>query len=300
MSIPESQLERWSHQGSITQSAQTYNSIKGVLEADGTPYAGKDFKVFLQGSYGNDTNIYTESDVDIVIQSNEAFYYDLDWLADEQKAAFHTAYPGSASYGYEEFKTDVVKVLKAQYGDAVTVGPKAIAIAARGSRRKADVIAAVQYRQYWKFLNRAEPSYNEGICFFGSDGTRIANFPKQHSANLTRRHQASGQWFKPVVRILKNARERLKDDAVIKSDVAPSYYLEGLLYNVPVEMFGSSYSDSLGGALEWLKTAEKKDFLCANERYYLLRENSPVTWRAAKCEEFLAAMQELWDNWYEN
>lgn len=300
MSIPESQLERWSHQGSITQSAQTYNSIKGVLEADGTPYAGKDFKVFLQGSYGNDTNIYSESDVDIVIQSNEAFYYDLDWLADEQKAAFHTAYPGSASYGYEEFKADVVKVLKAQYGDAVTVGPKAIAIAASGSRRKADVIAAVQYRQYWKFLNRAEPSYHEGICFFGSDGTRIANFPKQHSANLTRRHQASGQWFKPVVRILKNARERLKDDAVIKADVAPSYYLEGLLYNVPVEMFGSSYSDSLGGALEWLKTADKKDFLCANERYYLLRENSPVTWRAAKCDEFLAAMQELWDNWYDN
>lgn len=299
MSIPESQLETWAHQGSITQSAQTYASIKRVLESDETPYAGKNFKVFLQGSYGNDTNIYAESDVDVVIQSNEAFYYDLDWLTDGQKAAFHTAHPGSASYGYQQFKNDVVGVLKAQYGDAVTVGPKAIAVAAGGSRRKADVIAAVQHRQYWEFTNRGEPAYHEGICFFASDGTRIANFPKQHSANLTRRHQASGKWFKPLARILKNARERLKDDGVIKADVAPSYYLEGLLYNVPVELFGSSYSDSLRAALSWLKKAAKQDFLCANERYYLLRENSAVTWRAAKCDEFLLAMEELWDGWYD-
>ena len=58
MPIPESQLETWSHQGSITQSSNTYNTIKNVLEASTTPYAGKNFKVFLQGSYGNDTNIY--------------------------------------------------------------------------------------------------------------------------------------------------------------------------------------------------------------------------------------------------
>ena len=67
MPIPESQLETWSHQGSITQSSNTYNAIKSVLEANTTPYAGKNFKVFLQGSYGNDTNIYAESDVDIMV-----------------------------------------------------------------------------------------------------------------------------------------------------------------------------------------------------------------------------------------
>ncbi|OHD48947.1 MAG: hypothetical protein A2096_10405 [Spirochaetes bacterium GWF1_41_5] len=50
------------------QSSNTFNSIKNVLEDSSTPYAGKNFKVFLQGSYGNDTNIYTESDVGIVIR----------------------------------------------------------------------------------------------------------------------------------------------------------------------------------------------------------------------------------------
>ena len=67
MSIPEYQLDTWSKQGSVTGSSGTYNAIKNVLEATNTPYADKDFSVFLQGSYGNDTNIYAESDVDILV-----------------------------------------------------------------------------------------------------------------------------------------------------------------------------------------------------------------------------------------
>jgi hypothetical protein len=67
---------------------------------------------------------------------------------------------------------------------------------------------------------------------------------------------------------------------------------------VPLDLLGSSYSESLRKALDWLKEVEKKDFVCANERYYLLRD-SPVTWRANKCDEFLAAMRELWDDWYD-
>ena len=74
MAIPESQLETWSHQGSVTQSSNTYNTIKSVLEASTTPYADKNFEVFLQGSYGNDTNIYAESDVDIVIRLDDCFH----------------------------------------------------------------------------------------------------------------------------------------------------------------------------------------------------------------------------------
>ena len=77
MAIPEAQLETWSHQGSVTQSSSTYNTIKRVVEETGAPYAGKDFKVFLQGSYGNDTNIYAESDVDTVIVLNDCWQSDL-------------------------------------------------------------------------------------------------------------------------------------------------------------------------------------------------------------------------------
>ena len=43
MAIPESQLDTWSHQGSVTQSSNTYNTIKSALEASTTPYAGKNY-----------------------------------------------------------------------------------------------------------------------------------------------------------------------------------------------------------------------------------------------------------------
>jgi len=41
MGIPESQLETWSHQGSVTQSSSTYETIKRALEAADAKYAGK-------------------------------------------------------------------------------------------------------------------------------------------------------------------------------------------------------------------------------------------------------------------
>lgn len=80
MAIPESQLDTWSHQGSITQSCATYATVKRSNEASDTKYADKSYEVFLQGSYGNDTNIYAESDVDVVIRLDSVYYYDTSAL----------------------------------------------------------------------------------------------------------------------------------------------------------------------------------------------------------------------------
>src|SRR5690606_1413551 len=200
MPIPESQLETWSHQGSITQSSNTYNTIKSVLEDSTTPYAGRNFKVFLQGSYGNDTNIYAESDVDIVIRLDDCFHSDLESLSDDEKSAYKQAF-SDATYTHTDFKRDVLSVLEDQYGSAVKTGDKAIAIDASGSRRKSDVIVATQFRRYFKFRSASDSEYVEGICFFNAAGERIANYPKQHSANLTVKHQASSKWLKPMARV---------------------------------------------------------------------------------------------------
>ena len=87
MAIPEDQLDTWSHQGAIAGSSSTYATIKNVLESATAPYAGKDYKVFLQGSYGNDTNVYSESDVDIVIRLDSSFESDLTQLEPAEVAA---------------------------------------------------------------------------------------------------------------------------------------------------------------------------------------------------------------------
>lgn len=297
MPIPESQLETWSHQGSITQSSSTYNTIKNVLEASTTPYAGKNFKVFLQGSYGNDTNIYAESDVDIVVRLDDCFQSDLKLLKEAEKEAYKSAFR-NATYTHVDFKRDVLSVLLQEYGDAVTTGDKAIAIDANGSLRKADVIVAIQFRRYFKFSTASDSEYVEGICFWNSKGKLIANYPKQHSANLTAKHQSTSNWFKPMARVFKNMRSRMVTDGLIEAGVAPSYYIEGLLYNVPKMKLTSSYQECVVNALKWYRQeASKSDLVCANEQYYLLRDGYDTCWTQANCDAFVKAAIELWNEW---
>ena len=94
MAIPESQLDTWSHQGSVQQSCDTYATVKRALEARDTKYADKSFDVFLQGSYGNDTNIYAESDVDVVIRTDSIYYYDTSALNPQELQIFQSLFYG--------------------------------------------------------------------------------------------------------------------------------------------------------------------------------------------------------------
>ena len=296
MPIPDEQLQVWSHQGSIAQSRDTYNAVKRVLEAAGTPYAGHAYSVFLQGSYGNDTNIYAESDVDIVIALNSTFHRDLEALPQDQKDAYLLAYE-DATYTYAEFKRDVLKVLNDAYRQDVDPGDKAIAIAANGGRRKSDVIAATKYRRYHRFRVIGDEDYDEGICFWNKAGVQIANYPKQHSTNCTQKHQATKNRFKPMARVLKNMRGRMIAKGLLDAGIASSYYLEGLLYNVPDDKFVASLSDTFVNTYNWLIEADRSKFVCANEQYYLLRPGEQVTWRAEKCQTFLNAARTFWETW---
>jgi len=297
MAIPESQLETWSHQGSITQSADTYAAIKVALESADAKYTNRNFEVFLQGSYGNNTNIFAESDVDVVIRYDGAFYHDLLSLPLEQQNAFKASF-SDGTYPYNDFKGHVQGALGAAFGDSVKPGKKAIKIEASGSRRSADVVVAFKYRRYHRFNSLSDQSYDVGIAFFKTDGTRIANYPKQHSENCTSKHQVTANNFKPIVRIFKNMRSKLVDDGLIDKGTAPSYYIEGLLYNAPNTCFSGTYADMVLNILRWLhRTTDRTKFVCANEQYYLLRDNEHVCWPIADGEKFIGAVIRLWDNW---
>lgn len=295
MAVPESQLETWSRQGSISQSSSTYATIKRALEAPDTKYAGKSYEVFLQGSYGNDTNIYGESDVDVVIRLDSIYHYDIDALTAAEQASFNAVrIPGA--YAYADYKADVTAALVKSFSAAeVNPGKKAVKIKANGNRRSADVVIATQFRRYYSGI--LGPQFESGICFFNANGDRIVNYPKQHSANCTTKHQATNQWFKPMVRILKNMRSRLVDDDSIEQGSAPSYFIEGLLYNFPNEKFGVSYGDTFVAAINWILEAERKNFVCANEEFYLVRDSAAECWPCGSCDGFLKALTQLWNEW---
>jgi hypothetical protein len=293
MAIDEVQLETWSKQGAVKQSRDTYASIKTVLESNSAPYTGKTFQTFLQGSYANDTNVYAESDVDIVIQLDSTFHYDLSSLSDSQTAAFRQAYP-NAAYHYADFKRDVIAWVASKY-QGVKAGKKAMLVPGGNNRREADVLVATQFRRYTDFSSASSQRYHSGLCFFLESGARIENFPKQHSANCTTKHQNTKQWFKPTVRLFKNMRNHMLREGLLADGVAPSYFVEGLLYNVPNANFGGSFEDTFVACFNWLADANKGEFVCANGLQWLVRDNTPTSWPAQNCEAFLNAARDLWN-----
>jgi hypothetical protein len=101
-----------------------------------------------------------------------------------------------------------------------------------------------------------------------------------------------------MVRVLKNVRSRLIDEGLLKAGVAPSYYVEGLLYNVPVDRFELSFENCFVNTINWFRNlADKDKLVCANEQYYLLRDGYHTCWPKANAEAFIAAATQLWNDW---
>ena len=293
MAVPESQLQTWSKQGSVTQSAATYASVRRTLESPSAPYAQESCSIFLQGSYGNDTNVYRDSDVDVVIRIDSVYFDDVDSLNEVEKGLYRSQFT-LATYQLADFKRDVTSQLTGAFGAAVKPGSKAIFIEASGARRETDVLPCAQFRRYRRFQNWSDQSYEEGICFYRADGTRIINYPKQHSENCTQKHQGTNQWFKPTVRMLKNMRNAMLEGGVLGEGVAPSYFIEGMLYNVPADQFGGSFTTTFLNSMVWLTETDSSKLVCANEQYYLLNDVSPVTWRTADFLAFVNAILKFW------
>ncbi len=224
MGIVETQLDTWANQGSITQSSTTYATIKNALEAAGTPYSGKTFATFLQGSYGNDTNIYADSDVDVVIRLDSLYYRDLSGIPPEDQVTYDKN-TSNSEYSFAKFKTDVTSQLVAKFGADAKAGNKAIQIKAGGGRRKADVLVCADFRKYLRYKSPSDNHYVRGVTFWAADGTQIINYPNIHSTNLTKKHQSTNQWLKPTVRIFKNIRNKMIDDGYIEEGLAPSLLL---------------------------------------------------------------------------
>ena len=294
MTITERQLDTWSHQGSVAQSAATFQTVRSVLERAEAPYSSRSYTIFLQGSYANDTNIYADSDVDVVMRLDSVYYSDTSELSEAEQAAYQRDF-SPAQYSWTQFRQEVIDHLSAIYGSAVQPGKKAIFIAGSGNRRDTDVLPAAEFRRYFHYSSAIDRSFADGICFWLPDGTRIVNYPKQHSANCTAKHQQTNSWFKPTVRILKNMRNIMMARGELSEGAAPSYFVEGMLYNVPNDSFGSSYGASIVNALNWLHSCDRDSLVCANRLYKLLHPTSPVTWRRDAFETYLRAVIDFWN-----
>jgi len=296
VAIPEEVLTSWAQIGAQVTSKDTYNTIKLALDSDDAKYKDKSYKVFLQGSYRNDTNIIGDSDVDVVIRLDSAFSYDITPLPEAQKAAFSAVHP-PAEYKLTDFRKDVIEVLNNRFGADAVPGTKAVTIQPFHNRRKTDVLIAIQHRKYSRYTALSDYEQVTGISFFKSDGTKIVNYPKLHRENLAAKNQETNEWMKHIIRIFKNARQQMIELKTLAPGQAPSYYLEGLLYNVPADLFGVDYDKSMVNCINWLYAADRSTFLCANRQYKLLDDIQDVSWNAKDCDAFLNGLVALWKGW---
>jgi len=161
-------------------------------------------------------------------------------------------------------------------------------------RRNADILICWEFRRYTSY----EPGnirYHEGIAFF-SGGKRIDNFPKQRSANCTTKHEETKGNFKPMVRVFKNMRNTMIENNLLADGVAPSYFSEDMLRNVPNDKFAGDYGDMWVACYNWVVTAAKTKLACANDLYWLVRDNSSVCWPTADFDTFTAALKKYWES----
>ncbi|WP_353427268.1 nucleotidyltransferase [Polynucleobacter sp. MWH-UH19D] len=288
MPISELELESMSSIGAQVTSKETYSTIRGVLEDRNAAYQSKATKIFLQGSYANDTNVIGESDVDIIIRLDSAFTYDLSLISDNQKNKFQAAFPISAAYKYSDFRGDVVNLLIARFDSEVVIGSKAIQISPKGNRRKADVLVAIKHRKYFSFDPMKPDDYLEGISFYKKDGTHIVNFPQLHKDYLVEKNKRTLGMLKHVIRIFKNLRKKLVEQKIINIGSAPSYFIEGMLSNVPDELFNTStYTEAVINCIDWLKRVDSSKLFCANMQHRLINGGADISWNKREFEEFI-------------
>lgn len=295
--IAEAQLDTWAQQGPTAQFTDTYNRIRNNLLDSVAPYPRDNLDVFLQGSYKNDTNVYGDSDVDIVLCHTGAFYRDLSRLSPEDRVAYDAwaASAGAVMYGHPEFKRDATAHITRLYNN-VNTGNKALYIPGGNSgRRNADVLVASHFRRFHEFKSWQNKRCDEGVCFFPAGGSMIENFPKLHSDNCTTKHQGTNGYFKPMVRIFKNMRNAMIEDELLDDGVAPSYFIEGMLYNVPNDKFGGTYQDTWIACFNHIVTADRNKLVCANYMHWLVRDNSPTSWPVANFNAFTSALKDYWE-----
>jgi len=229
MALTEQQIQNWARALSDTENdkcVRTVASIRKVLE----DHFGTKVKVSLQGSYANSTNVRQDSDVDIVVCYQDAYYSDLQFLTPQDKI-YNEQNKIPHDYTFFNFKNEVEVLLRENFGTSVERKEKCIRINGNASRVNADVVPCFVLNRFISNPYRIEV---EGVQLFTDSGNDpVINFPIHHKKNGETKNQSTDQKYKAAVRILKNCRNNLVDNKKVSEKVMPSFLLESLVWNVP-------------------------------------------------------------------
>ena len=295
MSIPESQLLVWAKQGATGVSSDAYNSIKKALAASSELNALTP-EVHLQGSYANSTNIYGDSDIDVVVIYDGAFHKDMSRLSPAEQQLHEQLHTPSA-FNWSDFNAVVLSGLRSYYkAGSVVQGKKSIKVTTPYGSRPADVVPALTFRRYATFTDANRYTGHWGIQFFDQAGNAIVNYPKFHRDRGEDKNSAvrTASNYKATVRLFKNLRNYMRDRGLIAANAAPSYFIECALHNVPDELFkGGSYQAIVPTIISYLAAVNQTSLMSQNGLIQLVGYG-PTQWSPESFNAFVLAAAQAW------
>ncbi len=159
-----------------------------------------------------------------------------------------------------------------------------------------DILPCLEYRNYKYFYNSASQKYEGGVRFCTQDtGKEIINYPKLHLENGENKNaqHRTDQKYKHLVRILKNAKRQLVEKHGFDSKIAPSYFIESIVYNVPDNHFGTDYRTSLNNILEFILRKCAPAQMTTVSHQHLLFGLEPWQWNTEHAATFFQAVENL-------
>lgn len=199
--------------------------------------SGENIKIFLQGSYANNTNVKAESDVDIAVIKEDNFYtlYRTEGNHPQNDSTFHFV---TLPQETPTFKDRVEVCLKQSFPKKVTRHNKSIKVSGNSYRKDADTVPAKRYRNYKDNYSDDPKDYIGGIIIKPDDnGPAIVNYPEQHIKKGREKNISTNYSYKKQVRILKSIKNIMDDSGYSSSQKMSSFGLESLFWNVPNNMF---------------------------------------------------------------
>ena len=263
---------------------RTYKRIRDAVRAD-QRLAGN-VRIFVKGSYANNTNVRADSDVDIAVEWTSWAYISktnqaakLSWQ--QLGVPLGDSEPDPATY-----RRWVEQALAEGLGSNVVdpSGNKAIFVAGSSTTLDADVVPCFQHKRY----DARHRSPHVGIRLYPKKGGYVENWPEQNKVNGNKKNEQTGKRYKQLVRAIKRLENDMVKTGRLQEEVH-GYFIECLLYNLPWQKFMmNSYKATAKELLAklWndIKDDQHVDWVEVNGLKWLWR--SGQTWTPDEASDF--------------
>jgi len=209
----------------------------------------REIKLFVQGSYANNTNVRKQSDVDIAVVQEDVF--EAEFRAGVIRENYDFRY---IDYPAKTYKDEVQSALVIKFGGDVERENNSIRINGNDFRKETDTVPCRRFRDYKADYRFDQNNYIGAIAIFPDDGEMIINYPEQHIMNGRVKNNATNYSYKKMVRIIKNIRYLMEDKRIASALNIGSFGLESLLWNIPDETYTryTSYQNVLEDILDFM------------------------------------------------